>query len=526
MDSNSPHAAANTMGPIGLAMNSRLDALDFVNELEERFRVERWRTEGFHVWPLIRNEVLEVVDTAWSGRSFRPLLARLVQDEAHRLVRERSRSSLGTPVKGARPVSRADVLFLCSVRDRVLLEGRWFHRYVDPYLSYLVEKGVSSQVLQAGTLYRDREPIYYPEHWIDIGHHVHTYFCIHRNSVTVSLIKPDEAEYRSFLEHIADRTGARQATFALLGLERMRDRLSELQVYVDCFRDLISASHSRFCFLVGCGSPQGRAICIACAQLGVVSIDLQHGVLGDTNPAYGHWNRLPERGYEMIPAQFWCWSDEEKMIIDTWAGRSGNVHQAVVVGYPWLAMWLEREGPVRNVSVAAERRLAGMRGEVNILYTFQPIEGFGYRVPEAVVQAIDESPPGWKWWIRLHPDMLHDMDNCRQFLGGRCANGRFEVEHATILPLPLLLGYMQAHVTQWSSVVLEAMTFGVPSILLHPQGRDLFRQPIRLGCATIWEPEQGSLTQCIAGVFSRKCHPVTTGEDWRTVVDQWLTQVQ
>jgi hypothetical protein len=60
-----------------------------------------------------------------------------------------------------------------------------------------------------------------------------------------------------------------------------------------------------------------------------------------------------------------------------------------------------------------------------------------------------------------------------------CANA--EIDLATDLPLYALLRHVDAHVTQISSVVLEAEAFGVGSVVCWPDAVDLYRPQARAG---------------------------------------------
>jgi len=53
-------------------------------------------------------------------------------------------------------------------------------------------------------------------------------------------------------------------------------------------------------------------------------------------------------------------------------------------------------------------------------------------------------------------------------------NDNVDIKNATDLPLMALLERVDIHIPLWSSTVLEAKQFGVPSIVVHENGQDLF----------------------------------------------------
>ena len=54
---------------------------------------------------------------------------------------------------------------------------------------------------------------------------------------------------------------------------------------------------------------------------------------------------------------------------------------------------------------------------------------------------------------------------------------------ATEIPLYIILQHMDVHITEFSSIVLEAQQFGVPSIVVHELGKSLYNKQIQSGIA-------------------------------------------
>jgi sugar phosphate isomerase/epimerase len=92
-----------------------------------------------------------------------------------------------------------------------------------------------------------------------------------------------------------------------------------------------------------------------------------------------------------------------------------------------------------------------------------------------IFDLIRESPSAWRWWLRLHPCRLHEREEIRSVLTERGLHNVL-LDQATDLPLYALLRHMDVHLTEWSSVLLEAESFGVPSVVTHP-GADLAFSP-------------------------------------------------
>ena len=58
-----------------------------------------------------------------------------------------------------------------------------------------------------------------------------------------------------------------------------------------------------------------------------------------------------------------------------------------------------------------------------------------------------------------------------------------DIENASKLPLPSLLRFMNVHITESSSVVIEAEQFGVPSIVINKISKEYYKNQISSGYA-------------------------------------------
>jgi hypothetical protein len=102
--------------------------------------------------------------------------------------------------------------------------------------------------------------------------------------------------------------------------------------------------------------------------------------------------------------------------------------------------------------------------------------------PKWVIAAIKSSPSSWLWLMRLHPGMTGRKAEIEKlFQDSDCHN--IEIDFATNIPLPALLTHTNCHVTQCSTVVIEAERFNVPSVITDSLGIDVFAEYIAKGKA-------------------------------------------
>eukprot|EP00210_Caulerpa_lentillifera_P009526 g9084.t1 len=96
------------------------------------------------------------------------------------------------------------------------------------------------------------------------------------------------------------------------------------------------------------------ALIHAAKELGIMAVDLQHGVQAGWAPIYNHWQYIPRGGYDLWPDIFWVWGeyDAEKL-------HSALGVPTIVGGYPWLDRQREliRETPPKIFTKVTAKRL-------------------------------------------------------------------------------------------------------------------------------------------------------------------------
>jgi hypothetical protein len=118
-------------------------------------------------------------------------------------------------------------------------------------------------------------------------------------------------------------------------------------------------------------------------------------------------------------------------------------------------------------------KMGGNKSRLNILVTLQPI--FHLESDMApFLRAIAAYGDEVNLWVRMHPMMSvaqrDDVAGAIRKFGIK----NYDVENATAAPLYALLRNTHLHVTHSSYVTVEAVQFGVKSLLLSTYGRDLF----------------------------------------------------
>jgi len=230
---------------------------------------------------------------------------------------------------------------------------------------------------------------------------------------------------------------------------------------------------------------------LAARERHALSADYQHGVQGKLHYAYGSWKNFPPAGYELLPDIFLNWSEFEKLSIDQWAAPTP--HQSIVVGN----LLAEH---VRNkfASYAQEYgdSLRSLGTKPLVLYSLQ-----NFIPPDWIWDAIRDTSAELKWLIRLHPMYPNLRKVVRENLQARNVKD-YDMDQASHLPLPFLLPNIAVHVTGSSSVVLEALYSGKPSIVIDHYGLEYYADLIAAGnVSAAFDPWQ--LGQALYSAISR-----------------------
>jgi len=284
------------------------------------------------------------------------------------------------------------------------------------------------------------------------------------------------------------------AYFRECGIEFSEDfsqnAMKEIHYYktlINFFARLLQRVRPKVVFLVYYYGLVEMALVSACAEQQICSVDIQHGVQGEFHPAYGRWGRIPPTGFDALPSIFWCWSKEEATAIAHWSDATAGAHTPYIGGNLFLQMFRDSQSAVVQEYELQVRQHISAHATVCVLLTLQT--DCGGLIP-LFIRIIQESPSSWFWWIRLHPGMRKDLPTV-EAQGSVLSRDRYYLDDATLIPIHSILRICQAHITLYSSTVLEAEQFGVKSMICHQTGVNYFPEQLSNGsamfCATVEE---------------------------------------
>jgi hypothetical protein len=455
------------------------DCVDVLVEAEARFPVNEWRAGPLRIWPLVRWLLYQRSTTAEPapGKAVGRLLRSLgsAADSVHAPFRDAGRN-----LPAAAP---ADAFFLTySFARQAAVDGRHVDVYADPLIEALRDSGRSSHVWE----YSHIEPYRLPR----AGPSYLAQRKLLAGWLRSRFVDPCPRELS------LDGYGDFRARLEAGGLfprdlepDRLRRRISNVLAMKAVFSAALRGIRPRAAF-VSSASTFEFGLLLACREAGVRSIEIQHGAQGPLHAHYARWTAVPPEGYDLLPDAYWSWDDESARAINAWSARSAPRHRAVAGGIPWRERGRELD-PAR-LDPRHRGLLDGAAGRKVLLLSLQPpglLYADGAPIPCFIADAIRRAPPDWSWWIRLHPLMPRDTRPIRAALSG--ARGPVEIEGPSELPLHALLPRTDLHLTHSSSVVLDALEFGVSSIVWSDLGADLFARPVEEGsCLVARTPEE------------------------------------
>jgi hypothetical protein len=457
----------------GEARVSFRDFVRWIQGIEGGHPVTSWRIRGIPVWPTVRMSLSS--STFGAGVRAHSLDAgwpRLGQNVTRGLIAWAG-AYVGDRRANRRPWESTEAVFLsASLGRRPLVEGKRYDVRSGAYLELLDRSGVPSLVWETSPYGDYNVPRQRPSALIQ------PHLIRHRAASQVLPLGNEVLElegYSGFLERVRD-AGLR---FPHADLRRLRRDVLYIRLLADQYAAWLRRARPRLGFVANTSFSE-QAFCLACRELNIVSVEVQHGVQGDLHPTYGSWFAVPREGWPTRARVFWSWDDESAAAINRWASLAPDRHVAIVGGDPWREKTMDRESESsRRTDRLVEERMRASGAERHILVT---LTSTGEAVPAAVQAVVRSAPPNWCFWFRLHPvgqaERRKDARRVLAPLGVEVGS----IEFATETPLHALLRRMDAHLSVGqSTVVAEAAMHGVPSVATSPGAVNAYRAEVAAG---------------------------------------------
>lgn len=459
--------------------------IELLNDIEKKFEVENWMIDDIHVWPLIRMDLMMSLHFEESKNlqikinlffKIRQVLVMLKGFIKYFF------KSLSDYKKNDHP-RPVDTVLLGDGISRVCLNGKWYDRFCDP-LKYSLEKEKKTSFMI--------EPLHNyitPRHSPSLFIQPILDFSLLKNVIFKkrhfkNIKLKSYSEFINFLK-------TKKINIPMPDEERLKTIVLAVKSYAQYYEKILKITKPSQGFVVCYYGPKGLAFNLACYRQKIPSIDIQHGVAGEFNPAYGHWTKVPKTGYETLPAEFWCWTKEDAQAIESWNNKVQKWHKARIKGNMLADFWKSNFEDLKSSMKSFDEK----RGTLNLLVTLSYVKDDNSSLFSKIIPVMKKSDPDWKWWIRLHPCLSNKKDTLEKMFHEEGVKN-IEIAKATNLPLYSLLTRMDIHITYASATVLEAQMFGLHSIVTCENALQYFAEQISTGWA-IYAPTSDEITASI-----------------------------
>ena len=317
------------------------EVMKLINEIEDKFPVDTWIIDNIHIWPLVR---ISLAYQLYNLTNFKTIKISKLQKISNKYKKaldlaknyfDFARAYYGDRDNNISKNNVADIVFLGYTTNRHLINNSWYDIFCNPYINQLEQANISSLLLELAPNHEYRIPRYsssiFIQPQIDALKLI-SYFEFRKNQDSNHL--EDWESFEAYLEY--------KLGFKLININTLKHKIILIKYISKYFKNILLKAKASLGFVINYYGVIGMAFNLACRELNIVSVDIQHGMQGEFHAAYASWNRLPTKGYELLPNKFWCWSEFEAITINQWSKNSSGKYESIVGGNLWHNIWQEK----------------------------------------------------------------------------------------------------------------------------------------------------------------------------------------
>ncbi len=428
---------------------------EFFAQWAKDYPVESWLIGGIHIWPILKKIIFFTIigDKAIGFVKPSSIFSRI-----YKKIKELIKAWVY--VKRLK-LKKTNFLFSSGYEQRIVYKNREYNRFIEPLMDYLEEQGEESYLLEYPVLKKNR--INRPERIVDIIRMLPLYSSSSNKSKYVEELK-QLLEFEDFLKSVFEKTGIDVG----YNKTKLIKIILSIKSWEKVYTKIIKRTNPRYVISLVYYSNAIYGLNLAARKLGVTSIDLQHGGLGKSHPAY-YFSKIPVEGYNILPDIFWVWSESSYKDINTWTNQTPN--KVLLGGNPWIKFLNQEKN--RN-----EERV---NNKPIILFTLQPINDI---IPPYLYKVIEETKEEFEWWLRFHPRMKEEE---KKYVKDKFKDlgilDNIVFEHSSTAPLPVVLNECNLHMSISSGSITEAAIMQRFSLILSETGINYYENLIKDGWA-------------------------------------------
>jgi hypothetical protein len=433
---------------------------------ERQFEVDTWVVNGIDVWPYIRIKIYFLLLTNCTEKSNETIFQANIRKNINKPKIKNIFQLLGGVVFSFIKTKyfflrlrRKKIIFFGSHIHRVKHENEYFNRFFDSMVShhnlqkdvYMVEHQKVYQLNYNNQAIIPLEAVLLDYKLVD---KLKSKLRKQKNSYTLS-------NYENFLSVLEnDVVNAKSLNISTNDLLAWSLKIKKLAIFYK--RLYLKVKPLKAIFPGYYAWDNLYAAVYAANKLKIKTVDFQHGTQSNVHMVFSSWTKIPEKGFNIMPKEYWSWDEKSKKNIDYWAKNTSSIITKVV-GQPYLQYWIQKSKYVKHQN--------------NVILCTLNLMPLSEMFNDAIATVINESEQLWE--IRLHPRNEFSSGDIEVYLESLGVKRiKYSIHDAREVPLPQILSKTAIHITAFSGSLIEAKMMGIPSVIINTIGEEIFKDYI------------------------------------------------
>jgi hypothetical protein len=227
----------------------------------------------------------------------------------------------------------------------------------------------------------------------------------------------------------------------------------------------------KFVFVTHYNSHLSTSMIYAAKTLGIPVVDVQHGVINHLHPTYSFINQNIFK-LNSIPHAFIINDKTSFDVLAKWVSFK-RIHALSNSNEDPSLKYKSKLGSIFFESIETN-----LKSRKLILITLSWENG----ISDLIVEIVNRSSDIAYFVIRLHPSTsLIEEKNLKKILQRKLFQRNYNIHCAKEVSLDLLLEMVDLHITECSTVVIEALKFGKRSIVVSQMGLEYYNDLVQSG---------------------------------------------
>ncbi len=436
--------------------DSYKEYFDEIPLFAQNYLVNSMRIGEEYIWPYLRNHLWVNLNSVAIGKGRGGILPYALQNGHYSQIpptfREDIKKELDAVEIDDIAEEKIDFLFFVNINgtEQLNIDGKIYHRITDPFYEEALRYGTAmkiemvknnSETIQKWHNYKHKSQLILPPE-------IHTHGYHHKLSF-------DGRFFSLFKKHVPSLQLSNRVQLNNIINHEIHTR----NYYIDLLRQLkpkVICLH---------GFHYQAPLISAADELGIITVDLQHGLQVGWNPLYNNYDELPISGYQALPDYFAVWGEKEyNNILKTFKSKK---HKPIYMGNPWLKKIETFSHPISD---RLEKKLIDDKTKILIIMQNQP------SIPKLFVDIINNTGDDILWIVRHHPK--GEKYKAKDFSRNKTVLVDEEIDHILFNEL---FKHVDIAISEGSALALEASHYGVHNIITSEMGQENYSEEIATG---------------------------------------------